>query len=186
MKETDSEEVRKILCPTCEKRMDCLLDPLPHHVVYVGDQPCCVGVTALTVLLPSAEIWQRIKVPGALEIASPETEQLSDQMTQESLDKWFEVGGEELFDMVFSSQDIKAPKTINELRIAGGGVKHIVGMIAMIFVGLSTNKRIFLQFPETHLHPKACAGLADMLHYLTNLGKEDEGGGENLTQEKEE
>lgn len=184
MKETDSIEVRKVLCPTCEKRMDCLLDPLPHHVIYVGDQPCCVGVTPLTVLLPSAEIWQRISVPDAIEISSPDTEKMSDQMTQEVLDKWLEIGGEKLFDMVFSSQNIKAPKTIEELRIAGGGVKHIVGMIAMIFTALALNKRIFLQFPETHLHPKACAGLADMLHYLTTLGKEEES--EELTQEKEE
>lgn len=170
----NSEEVKKILCSTCEKRVDCLSDPMPHHVVYVGDQPCCVGVTPLTVLLPSAEIWQRISVPDAVEISSPETEKMSEQMTQEILDKWFALGGEKLFDMVFSSQGITAPKTIQELRMSGGGVKHIVGMIAMIFTALALGKRIFLQFPETHLHPKACAGLADMLHYLTNISEEED------------
>lgn len=167
METKNSEEVMKELCVKCEKRLDCLSDPLPHHIVYVGEEPCCVGLTPLTVLLPSAEIWQKISVPGAVEISSPETMKVAHAMSQQELDVWFQLGGEELFDLVFSSQNISAPKTVNELKIAGDGVCHVVGMIAMIFVALSQDKKVFLQFPETHLHPKAQSGLASMLHHLT-------------------
>ncbi len=168
----DSPEVKE-LCKTCEKRLDCLSDPDDHHVVMVGEEKICIAVKPLTILVPSAEIWQKISVPNSVEIGSPETLECAGKLTQEDLDALHKMGAQELFDRVFSSQSISMPKAIQELKMAGGGVQHVVGMIVMILNALAEGKRIHLRNPETHLHPKAQAGLAEMLTFLVSGGREE-------------
>jgi len=166
---SDSPEVKE-LCRNCEKRIECLHDGDDHHVVLVGGEPHCIAVKPLTVLLPNTPL--NIQVPAAVEIGSPATSERAKAMKQEELDWLHEIEANILFDKVFKSQDISMPKKISELRQAGGGVMHIVGMIDMIVRALLDGKRIFLQHPETHLHPKAQAGLADMLVYIVRMSEE--------------
>lgn len=165
----DSPEVLE-LCKNCERRIECLHDGDSHHVVLVGGEPHCIAVKPLTVLLPNTPL--NIEVPAAKEIGSPQTIERAKTMTQQELDWLFEIDATILFDKVFSSQDISMPKTISELRQSGGGVQHVVGMIDMIVRALLNGERIFLQHPETHLHPKAQAGLADMLVYIVRMSEE--------------
>jgi len=166
----DSPEVQE-LCETCDKRLECLADSDDHHVVMVGDEKVCVAVKPLTILVPSDGIWQKITIPDAVEIGSPETLDVSRKLIQAELDALHTIGAVELFDLVFKGQNVRMPKTVSELRISGDGVCHIIGMIVMIIDALEKNKRIHLRHPETHLHPKAQAGLANMVAFLVNSSR---------------
>lgn len=42
-------------------------------------------------------------------------------------------------------------------------IKHVVGMILLTHVAMHTKKQPFLKFPETYLHPRYQAGLADLV-----------------------
>jgi len=157
------------LCEKCEKRIDCItevVDSIPT-LVKVGPDTCCVLAKPLTVFVPSANLPYDIQVPSAVEIGSPGTLECAAALTQEELNALIEWGIEKYFDMVLGSQDIKMPKTVAELRTAGDGTNHIVGMIALIARAfMEGNFKIYLKFPETHLHPKAQLGLVEMLRSL--------------------
>jgi hypothetical protein len=168
----NSPEVQE-LCKKCEKRVDCLTEPDDHHVVDVGEERICIAIRPLTILVPSADINLRITIPGAVEIGSPETLTRADSLTQSDLDILHGAGATTLFNKVFSSQSIKMPESVAELRLAGHGVRHVVGMIVLILNALCENKRVHLVNPETHLHPSAQAGLADMLSFLVRRGGGD-------------
>jgi hypothetical protein len=164
--------VPKHLCEKCEKRVECLkeVDGIPT-VITAGPEEHCIKARKFTVLCPSSNFPWEIGVPEAVEIGSPGTLNRSAKLTQEELDLLFVVGAEELFDMVFKTQDIKMPKTVEELSVAGAGVNHVLGIITMIMEAFAQgNHKIFLQFPETHLHPKAVMGLVDMLRFILQGG----------------
>ena len=156
------------MCAKCEKRVDCLreIGSVPT-LVKAGPDEVCVLARPLTVMVPSSNFPWDIEVPGTVEIGSPATTERAQKLTQEELDAFRAGDAARLFEMVFASQDIKLPKTIKELRQAGSGVLHVVGMIVMILEAYASgNFRVYLKFPETHLHHKAQIGLVEMLRYL--------------------
>jgi hypothetical protein len=167
--------IPKEMCEKCEKRIECLdeVDSIPT-LVEAGPDRVCVLARPLTVMVPSSNFPWPIRVPCAERIGSPQTIERARALTQAELEGLFKGGAEVLFDKVFSSQDIKMPKTVEELYMSGDGVLHVVGMITLIWEAYAKGQRaIFLEFPETHLHPQSQLGLVDLLRYLLQ-GEEGE------------
>jgi len=134
------------------------------ETLLVNDEEIEVEVKPLTIICHQGDM--DVKIPNRVEIGSPATLMKAEMLTQEELDVVTRVG-EKFFDMVFSSVKVSMPYTIDELRNSMTGVKHVVGMLAMIFNALLTGKQMFIKEPETHLHPKQQIGIAQMLMAMT-------------------
>lgn len=174
------DSIPEEMCAKCDKRVECIKEvgSIPT-LVKAGPDEVCVLARPLTVMVPSSNFPWNIEVPGTVEIGSPETVERAKKITQVELDALHASDGVKLFDMVFSSQGVKLPKKVEELNVAGAGVQHVTGMILLILEAYAVgNFRIYLKFPETHLHPKAQVGLVEMLRFLM---KETEGEGESAS-----
>jgi hypothetical protein len=163
----------KIPCDFCDERLACLGDgkanPAECQIIFVNGEPRAIKVKPITFLAHKGDMV--LDIPEVVEISSPATLQRSQKLTQGELDFLHVCGVKELFNMVFADvPHIQLPKTINELSQQGTGVNHVVGMLAMIYEAVLDNKQFFLRNPETHLHPSAQAGLADVLVTLATGG----------------
>ena len=162
------------LCEKCEKRIECLKDveSIPT-LVKAGEDQVCIQAKPLTVMVPSSNFPWDIEVPGAVRVGADVTVEVAMKITQKELDQMISEGAEKLFALVFQSQHIEMPKKVAALRSAGSGVQHIMGMIKMITDAHKAGKtKIYLSFPETHLHPQAQLGLVDLLRHLLQEKKD--------------
>ena len=132
--------------------------------IVVNGKHEMIDTKPLTLLCHKGDM--SIKVPGRLEIGSPETLLKAWSLTQEELTHLTQIGGG-LFDVVFKTSQVRMPKLVDELLDATVGVQHVVGMIALIFEGFITGRELFFRQPETHLHPEQQLGLGDLLIRLT-------------------
>lgn len=67
------------------------------------------------------------------------------------------------FRLVFPTIDLPD----HPLQSHGSGVRHVVGLILLTDMALDTGKQPMWRFPESHLHPSAQLGLADLLIFYT-------------------
>ena len=67
------------------------------------------------------------------------------------------------FRLVFPTIDLPD----HPLQLHGSGVRHVVGLILLTDMALDTGKQPLWRFPESHLHPSAQLGLADLLIFYT-------------------
>jgi len=71
-----------------------------------------------------------------------------------------------LFNIVFQgSIDLSREPS---LRQAGSGVRHVVGMLILLSHAENLQKRPLVRYPETGLHPKIQANLADLFVEISN------------------
>lgn len=113
----------------------------------------------------------KIDVPDFFEINAHNTIGCIDTMSQAGWDN-VRTGGvfKPLFDMVFQDTPLVLPEKIEDLREMNDGVKHVSGMIVLMFEhAYIKGEKIFLRLPETHLHPKQVRHLPDMMKQIQNL-----------------
>lgn len=67
------------------------------------------------------------------------------------------------FRLVFPAIDLPD----HPLQSHGSGVRHVVGLILLTDMALDSGKQPLWRFPESHLHPSAQLGLADLLIFYT-------------------
>lgn len=73
----------------------------------------------------------------------------------------------ELWKLVFTKDDLPA-----NLKNEGLGYRHVVGLILLLCETVVANKRPYVRFPESYLHPSAQLGLADLFIRLSTGGKD--------------
>ena len=165
----------KIPCDFCDEVVTCLgkgeAKPEECKIIFVNGEPRAIRVKPITMLCHRGDM--KFDVPEVIEISSPETLFRTKRLKQSELDFMHVCGIKELFDLVFAAvPTIQLPKDIKELQREGSGVQHVVGMLVMIYEAMLDGRQFFLRNPETHLHPTAQLGLADMLIKLTQGGKQ--------------
>lgn len=89
-------------------------------------------------------------------------------------DKWAHIGGGQLFQhwfkQVFGGLEL-LPATLEDLQSAAMDVQHITGLIILLFEALHERKeRVFLELPETYLHPKQVYHLMSLIQSIRSFG----------------
>jgi hypothetical protein len=74
------------------------------------------------------------------------------------------------FKKVFTDMELVADDGFGTIP-ASLGVKHVAGMIILMFEAMAANKRPFIRLPESYLHPRHQGGLADMLIWFSGIEK---------------
>lgn len=140
-----------------------------RRTILVDGKPTELNVKPITLLCHPTGI--KIDIPDRFEINAFNTIESMKKMNQVSWDllrdgEFFKT----LFNDVFPKDmkrfpggiKIKLPKKIEDLNKCDLGVIHVCGMINPIMKAIYEKKEIFLKNPESHLHPREQAGLADM------------------------
>lgn len=97
--------------------------------------------------------------PDVLEIAPWDTLAAADAMLEGEQAYWFKVPWFcELVEGVIG----EPPDPRIDIKQQGSGMRHIVGMLLLIWKAKQENKQIFLRLPETYLHPHSQAQLVDL------------------------
>lgn len=137
--------------------------------VEIGDQKLCVIVHNNGI---------KIKVPDALEIGITQTLKETDGLTQR---QWHHISTGPLFQecyrLMFGPEGedpgLPIPETVDDLKDADEGIRHVSGMIIMLCEaspafnnGKPKYNKIFLNHPETFLHPKQERKLIGMLEFI--------------------
>jgi predicted ATPase len=98
------------------------------------------------------------------EITPEKTLEMAEAVTDEA---WQQIKQNERFikrfRLVFPTIDLPD----HPLQSHGSGVRHVVGLILLTDMALDTGKQPLWRFPESHLHPSAQLGLADLLIFYT-------------------
>ncbi len=128
-------------------------------VLTVNGESHEVETSPLTLLCHGGTL--RIDVPGRFEINPTLTLRHAQTITDARLAILREARFDHLFRMVFT--DIDPPASAADIRREGDGVRHVVGMISLLLECVGNGVQPFLRLPESFLHPKAQAGLADLL-----------------------
>lgn len=74
----------------------------------------------------------------------------------------------EMWKLVFTKDDPPA-----NLKGEGLGYRHVVGLILLLCEAVVANKRPYVRFPESYLHPSAQLGLADLFIRFSTGGNKD-------------
>jgi hypothetical protein len=133
----------------------------------------------ITVLVPQTGVG--VEVPNYTEINGFSTLEYINDEGRLPLRKWKHIstGGlfQELWHTVFDDR-VPIPDSLLDLREASHDIKHIAGMIIMIFEAIAERgEKVFLREPETHLHPAEQRCLVEMLNKLIAYCDSIRGGG---------
>jgi|SRR5581483_222237 len=117
-----------------------------------------VETKPITVICHSGDVNLKPLSEDVLEITPTETVATADNLSEP---EWALLKTIPVFQKAWNCvfPDIQPPAT---LKGEGLGYRHIVGMIIMLAKAATMNKRPYVRFPETYLHPKAQCGLADL------------------------
>jgi hypothetical protein len=127
----------------------------------------------------------KIEVPESLTIGAMDTIKMADSLNEQ---QWQHISSGPLFQHFFNiifkdaGSSVTVPKTVDDLKRGDYGVKHISGMIIILVENsplMSKNppKKVYLEYPETFLHPAQTRSFMSMLYDLMKLYGDDISGG---------
>lgn len=129
--------------------------------ILVDDKPTEIELKPITLLCHDGKV--HLEPDGQVLIGPEETIARAAEITQAEWEEIREMPAIiKLFGMVF--KDMKMPAVLER---EGLGVRHIIGMICMLFE-LEEGQTPFIRYPESFLHPSAQSGLADLFIAFTN------------------
>lgn len=131
------------------------------ETIYVDGKPETITLKPITILCHPGNV--KLDSPGRYEINPQRTIECADGLPalaweNARKDKAFI----KMFKMVFT--DMEPPEHIQS---EGMGVKHVIGLIVLIKLAEWHKVPAFIRLPESFLHPRNQAGLADLLVFLT-------------------
>lgn len=143
---------------------------MSNLTITVDGQPHDIDAKPITLIVHQAD--ERIEVPGSVAIGPMETMTRAANVSPEL---WRALKAEprfmRLFRLVFPDHlgiDLPDNQTLQQ---HGSGVRHVVGLILLTLEAIADGKQPYWQLPESHLHPSAQAGLADLIVALTIKGE---------------
>lgn len=125
-----------------------------------------VALGMLTVLTHQGEANIKITDHRVAEITPEDTLMMARNIPQSLWVEWREA---KKFVSMWTTvwNDTPPPKVLAE---ANHAMRHTVGLFALVGAALRRGKVPFVRLPETYLHPKQQAGLADLFSKLTQGG----------------
>ncbi|MES2729989.1 MAG: hypothetical protein V4621_07865 [Pseudomonadota bacterium] len=131
--------------------------------ILVDDVPTEIELKPITLLCHKGDV--HLEPDGQVLIGPEETIARAAEITQEEWESFRDIPKfADLFHKVF--KDMKMPDV---LAREGMGVRHVVGLIVMMFE-LKEGQTPFIRYPESFLHPSAQSGLAYLFVSFTNAG----------------
>jgi hypothetical protein len=125
----------------------------------------------LTVMVHQQGI--KIKVPDALHVSPKLTVAMAESLNEQ---QWQHISTGPVFQKYYKlAYDpdalVDIPKTVEDLKDADDGIKHLAGMIIMLVENSpvftsKTNPKVYLEYIETYLHPKQQRYVLEMVKTL--------------------
>lgn len=106
-----------------------------------------------------------ISAPERVEINPTTTLQAAKEINETEYAALVADGLEYFFRRVFPGETL--PGSSYALKDSILGVQHVIGMLILIREAVRFGRKPFIKFPETYLHPRHQANLADLLAEIT-------------------
>lgn len=133
--------------------------------IKVGQEEFQIDGKPITIICKAPTVSRDVEVPGAIPI-TPETARYHADRVE-----GLHPLTRELFSLVFPNPE----ETVFNLKTRGrhgSGYHQVLGLIDFSLKAIDKGWSIFWQHPETHLHPSAQLGLADVVVRLMKYAQE--------------
>ena len=134
-----------------------------RETLLVDGKPHEIETRPVTLLCHPGTV--NLAAPARLEINARITLEYAEMMSQQALDLFLEAGLDEHFRSLFGDHPV--PRSSAALRHEGTGVKHAVGLIGLLMFCVGVGIPPYVRCPESFLHPRAQAGLGDVIVALS-------------------